>query len=239
MSIDQLEINTIEFLKKSTTDIEKHINDNSSLMRRRLIAYGIICESESYLTSAWRELKAGALRPSIMMTRWLVEAAMDVMWACHDNESINSKLDALTKRSFQEEKKRLRSIQSLYPDSIAHLEQNIAQINDEVNSINVGPMPNLADRMRLVPQPGNFNMYDLYRICCEASHPRIELWNWYKYENDVILKKKPRSTSNFTIWLISASSFYLAIATLNLAQAGEVESARKHWLTKISPFIPE
>lgn len=204
----------------------------------------LLVECREYVESACHSLENGLSKASLGASRWILEAALNLLWATAEAEEVDDRIRELVAEALRLEAARLDGLTQLYPSEADSLRERAVEARDQRKAL-IGQGKRLASldtrlqsvRTKLggkeLPTP-----YALYRICCDAAHPGMAVWRRFGIgPGGQTFAKAPPDATHIAAWMIAAASFYLVGGAYCLAGLGDAESLKAWWKKEISPLL--
>lgn len=203
-----------------------------------------LLEAPDYVDAAWQMLLMGNARASLAISRWTLEAALNLWWLVSDLDKTNQRLTDLVGEALYEDAKLREGLAEMWPDRAHALRQSAKrarQMRDEL-----GPLQrtNLKQKMKdakPADKPDWPDLYVHYRVCCAAAHPGLKVWERFNTVNQTVVSIKTSGdtvlTSDMAIWMAAASAFWLASFACSLTDSGNAEKLKAWWHEKVAPLL--
>ncbi len=215
---------------------------SADTQRRARSAEFLLLECKEYVQSACDSLGNGLPRASLTASRWILEAALNLLWATAEAEEVDVRIRKLVAEACRLEARRLEGLAELYPD-----EADVRRAQDAHNQRRdlLGPdtaLDSLDTRLRSMKtkfsDKGLPNPYALYRICCDAAHPGMAVWRRFRMGADgEIIAQSPPDATHIAAWMIAAGCLYLVGGAYCLSGLGDAGSLDAWWKKEIVPLL--
>ncbi len=235
-----------KLLEKSLCEIQGHPSQASQHCEGRFrAAEYLLIEAREYVDAAFNLLEAGKARASLSVSRWILEAALNFLWATVQPNEVNHRLRLLVAEALRLEAARLEGLASLYPGDANRLRTEVnARRKERVNLVGKGE-PRLApleERLRSAigsDQSVSYKeLYALYRICCAAAHPNLAVWRRFGFGPDgARVTSAPPESTQIAVWMVAASTFHLVTGAYCLTNLGDAKSLKTWWEQEIAPLL--
>ena len=149
--LTQLQEKTGRLLEKALTQIlEPPVNASNLKKRRFEAAEYYLTEGKEYVAASWELLRTGKPRASLATSRWVLEAALNLVWAADEADQIEKRLKLLEAKALHHEVKLLEGRAKLYPRLSEQFKQGAAETERQMDELMCGAkwhLPNLRSRM--------------------------------------------------------------------------------------------
>jgi len=203
-----------------------------------------LLEAHDYVAGAWDMLAIGNVRASVAISRWILEAAMNLWWVVSDEGEMHQRLTDLAGEALRQDANLLDGLANLWPNEAETLHQRAKkarQVRTDIKCAGLDPLEKRMKDIKPLDTPDWPDLYTLYRICCAAAHPGLRGWERFKKVGQAIVSTEPSDntilTFDTTAWMAAAPTLYLVSFTCCLTQTGDLESLKHCWNTKISPLL--
>lgn len=203
----------------------------------------LLTEAEEYVNAAWDMLKAGSPRASLAASRWVLEAALDLRWAMWEPDKIEDRLRELRAEALRLRATRLEGLIEFYPDDANQLKKAATADRQRVEVMmgqrkwRLAPLSIRIDSLRdllkaeLLPNP-----YSLYRICCAAAHPGVELERRFGgAPGGATVTRKPPDHTAIALRILAASTLWLISDAYRLTGVGDTKRLTRWWKDEMTP----
>jgi len=177
-----------------------------------------LLEAREYAAGAWDALAIGNVCVSVAISRWLLEAAMNLWWVVSDENETTQRLTDLAGEALRQDANLLDGLAELRPDHAEALRRRAKKARQLRSDLGCGKLDGLETRMKEIKPPDTPtwpNLYVLYRICCAAAHPSLRGWERFKTVGQITVATKPSDntilTSDMATWMAAASVLYLVL----------------------------
>jgi len=244
---------TVPLLKELTTTIirdalkeirSKRLNSSGCKEKRFRTTEYFLVEAQDYVTGVWDTLAVGNVRVSVTISRWILEAAMNLWWVVSDEDATEQRLTELVGEALRQDANLLDGLGELQPNQAHTLRQRAEEDRQTRSDLGCTKLDSLETRMKDIKPPDRPdwpNVYALYRICCAAAHPNLRGWELFK---SVGPAKVSTGSSDNTIltpdmvtWMAATSVVYLVLCAYCLTQTGNQDSLTNWWNTKVIPLL--
>jgi len=203
-----------------------------------------LLEAQDYVAGAWDALLSGNVRVSVTISRWVLEAAMNLWWIVSNEDETEQRLTDLAGEALRQETTLLDALGDLFPDQTHTFERRAKKAQQARADLKCTKVDSLERRMKSNQPPDNPgwpSLYVFYRICCSAAHPGLRGWERFKKVGHATVSVKPSGNSMLTpklaMWMIVSSVLYLVSFAHCLTQTGDLEALTNWWNVKVSPLL--
>jgi hypothetical protein len=205
---------------------------------RFLTAEYLLLEAKEYNDGAWEMLASEKCGASIALSRWVLEASMNLLWVVADKSHLDRRLIDLVGEALRCEANRLEGSAYLWPDKAQAFNNKANEARVTSKSLGANKLGDLCSRVDSIAQVDE-RIYALYRICCAEAHPGLKVWERYVKKGDITLSKSPVDIIMTARWMAIASVFYLVTFSYCLTELGEANRLKVWWQTKVVPILEE
>lgn len=238
---------TVTLIDDALTEIRsKRPNSSRGKERRFRTADYFLLEVQDYVAGAWDMLAVGNVRASVAISRWILEAGMNLWWVVSNEDETEQHLADLAGEALRQDANLLDGLADLRPNHAQALRQRGDKARRVRADLGCVKLDSLETRMKDIKPPETPNwpdLYTLYRICCAAAHPGLRAWERFKKAGQATVSTEPSDntilTSDMATWMAAASVLYLVLCAHCLTQTGNLEGLKILWNTKISPLLEQ
>lgn len=213
---------------------------NSASEKYIIPAEYLLLEAKEYVEGAWEMISAEKYNASIALSRWLLEASLNLFWAVTDKDKKEGKLKDLAGEALMQEENLQKSYADLWPSHAATFKSNAEKARQVRNSLVVTKLESLKKRLKDIRQEDNPKwpeFYPLYRICCAAAHPSLKVWERFAYSDNSTVTREPIDKCEIACFMVAASTLYLVTFTYCLAELGDLKQLKDWWENKVWPLL--
>ncbi len=245
-SLNSLHKKATELLARALTEIRQgRVNAAQAREDRFRVAEYLLTEAEEYVSTSWDLLRAKKPRASLAISRWVVEAALDILWVTAETNKIEKRLIFLAAEALRLEVARLEGLVEWHPNEAKQFKNAAADARQQMrNLVNItkwrldplgSRMDSISARLKAKSMP---NPYSLYRICCAAAHPGLELSRRFSQAaGGATVTRKPTDHTEIAIYISAASTLWLVSATYCLTELSDAEYLTRWWKDEIAPLL--
>ncbi len=207
------------------------------------IAEYLLQEAMEYVTGAFEMIKSGKANASIALSRWVLEASLNLLWTVADSDKIDERLKVLAGEALRSDACLLESLAKLWPDKSHQFESKANEARRIRKSFGVEKPDDLCTRLESIKeQPGKMTdyieaLYPLYRICSATAHPSLKIWERFGCVDGQTVSKDPIDKQWIACWMATAPVFYLVVFTCCLTELGDREQLKEWWDNKVRPLL--
>ena len=240
-NIASLQILSTDLLDDTLTAIRLHPEQSSPPNKEYfLTAEYLLQEAMEYIAGAWEMVKSGKSNASISLSRWSLEASLNLLWTVADSDKIEERHRALIGEALRNDACLSEGYAKLWPDKSPQFESKAKEAREIRKKLGVVKPENLEKRLDEIKQPNKDNwpkLYPLYRICCAAAHPGLKVWERFSIASNSIVSKDPIDKQSIACWMAAASTFYLVMSTYCLTELGDSKQLKDWWENKVRPLL--
>jgi hypothetical protein len=205
----------------------------------------LLTEAREYVDAAFILLEAGKAGASLAVSRWVLEAALNLLWATAEDTEVDKRLQWLLAEAHRQQKLRFEGLATLYPrDAQCLLAQADYHEKERVSLVGKEepPLSSFGRRLQLAIRPdqavSHQQLYALYRVCCAAAHPTLEVWRRFRLDLDVAdVASPPPDRTQIALFMIAASGFQLVAGVYCLTNLGDADSLKAWWEKDVAPLL--
>ena len=245
MDIDSLKKLTNTLLDDALAEIRSE-RPNSSVGKEKRFrtAEYFLLEARDYVDGAWEMLVIGNARASLAISRWTLEAALNLWWVVSNHDETEQRLTDLVGEALRQDANLLEGLAEMRPDQAHALKQSAnkaRQVRDELGSLELASLEKRIKDTKPPDKPDWPNLYVHYRVCCAAAHPGLKVWERFKTVGQATVSTEPSDntilTSDMATWMAAASALYLVSFACCLAKTGNAEKLKEWWNVKVAPLL--
>jgi hypothetical protein len=238
-NITTLKSLTCDLLKDTLRQIRSHREQHSPTNEERFrIPEYLLEESLQYVSGAWDLIQSDRPQAAVTLSRWVVEASLNLFWVVagmtDQNDDVDDRLKALYGEALRCDANLCDGLKKLWPGQ-ADLFSNRAAKAREVRK-DLGVTENLQSlETRLVNLTEQ--LYPIYRMCCAAAHPGLKVWE--RFGADGSTGHGSPIDSHTACWMAAQSSFHLVVGAyiLTKLEVGDKEALQSWWNDKVGPLL--
>lgn len=232
---------SITLLSDCLKEIQSHHHkDESKNKKYSITGEYLLLEAKEYVEPTWSMILSEKYNASLILSRWILEASLNLFWAVVEKEEKDDKLKLLAGEALRCESNLQEGLAVLFPNKATAYNNNALNARQARESLGVKRLENLRKRLKDIKQEDNSkwpDLYPLYQICCHSSHPSLKVWERFEYCNEKPISKEPASLHNIAIWMAALSTFYLATFTYCLVDLGDSDRLKTLLTKKIRPLL--
>jgi hypothetical protein len=235
----------ITMLKKITN---KHLEDalnniqsgqkEPSMEKYFRTAEYILLEAKEFVDGAWKMIECNKCNASLALSRWGLEASMNLLWAVDDKGKTEQRLTDLVGEALRNEANLNEGKANLWPEQASVLESKARKAREMRKDLAVEELASLDTRIRNIKEVANIpNPYVLYRICCSSAHPSLRVWERFRNIGNETVTLKSIDNKRIACWMAAASIFYLVSSVYCLTELGNVQNLKDCWSKQVAPLL--
>jgi len=241
-----LHYRTAVLLRTIVNEIEeKRRNVPEQMEGRFCIAAYLLTEVEEYVNAAWDLLKADRARASLTVSRWVIEAALNLVWATAESNELDRRIRLLVAEALRLEAARLGGLAELYPNEAKQLTERATAARQQLKALvaeakwRLDPLDKRMKsvirglRPKALPNP-----YALYRVCCGAAHPGLDVWRRFgQGAGGATATREPPDHTAMACFIIASSTLWLVSAACCLTGLGDSGHLTRWWTDEVAPLL--
>ncbi|KPJ65884.1 MAG: hypothetical protein AMJ43_09830 [Coxiella sp. DG_40] len=240
-NIASLQILSSNLLDDTLTEIRLHRKESSPPNEEYFpTAEYLLQEAMEYVAGAWEMVKSGKSNASIALSRWVLEASLNLLWIMADEDKIEERHTVLIGEALRNDACLLEGLAKLQPDESHQFESKANEARRIRNDLGVEKPESLEKRLEKIRIHDKANwpeLYSLYRICCAAAHPSLKVWERFVIADNSTVYKDPIDKKSLACWMVTASTFYLVMSTYCLTELGDSAQLKDWWKNKVWPLL--
>jgi hypothetical protein len=240
-NIIKLKSLTCILINKALVEIKKGRQNSSTAMEAHFrTAEYLLLEAKEYIDGAWEMLEHNKPNASLALSRWVVEAFMNLLWAVADKDQIKPRLMVLAGESLRCEAHLLEGLADLWPNQAIDFKNHAKKAIKEREALKVEKIKSLCERIKNIRFPNKPNwpsIYVLYRICSAAAHPNLKVWERFALVGHVTVSRKPIDKRRTACWMAAASTLYLVFSAYCLTKLRNVQNLDDWWSNQVAPLL--
>jgi hypothetical protein len=230
-----------DLLDKALAEIRLHRKESSPPNEDYFfIAEYFLQEAMEYVNGAFEMIELGKSNASIALSRWVLEASLNLHWTVADSDKIDERLNILQGEAWRNEACLQEGLAKLYPKKSQQFLNNAIKARKNRKDLGVEKPDDLYKRLESIEKETETNwpnLYPLYRICCASAHPKLNVWERFGFADGTIVSKDPNDKQSIACWMAVASTFYLTIFTYKLTELDNSKQLKELWEKKIRPLL--
>lgn len=232
---------SINLLTDALKEIESHRESTSPQnVEHFLTAEYLLQEAIEHVTGSWDMLISNKPNASIALSRWSLEAALNLLWTVADRNKIDDCLKTLVGEALRLDACLLEGLSKLRPEQAERYRNKAQEARSVREGLDVEKPKDLNTRLEHIKQPKRDNwpeLYPLYRICCSSAHPGLKVWERFGGTADSVESKNPIEKQSIARWMAAASTLYLVTNAFCLTELGSKEKLGEWWSKQVAPLL--
>jgi hypothetical protein len=203
-----------------------------------------LLEAQDYVDAAWEMLLSGNVRASLAISRWTLEAALNLLWVVSDPDKTEQRLTDLVGEALRQDATLCEGLAQMWPDQAQALKDSAKkarQMTHEFESVKVPKLEQMMKDAKPPDRPDWPDLYVHYRVCCAAAHPGLKVWERFKTVGRATVPTETSDdtilTSDMAAWMAAAPAFWLVSFACSLADAGNAEKLKAWWNAEVAPLL--
>jgi hypothetical protein len=235
---------SIDLLDNALKEITLHRKKTSPPNDENFItAEYLLLEAKEYIEGAWDMVSIGRYNASIALSRWILEASLNLFWAVAGKDEIQNKLKVLAGEALRCDANLREGLAEIWPSHAGVFKSSAEEARKVRKSLGIDKLPeSLEKRLKDIKQEDNPNwkdLYPLYRICCSSAHPSLKVWERFAYSGNSIIGREPVDKYEVSSWMAAASALYLVMFSYCLTSLGDSQELKDWWENKVRPLLNE
>jgi len=239
--IKTLKTLSCDLLEDTFKEIRSHREKNSPANEEYfLTSEYLLQEAMEYVAGAWEMIISGKPNASIALSRWVLEASLNLLWIVADRDKIDDRLKVLVGEALRDGACLREGLAKLWPAKAVQFESKAKEMREIRKEFDVERPKPLPERLQEIKLPGKDNwpeLYSLYRICCAEAHPGLNVGERFYIVNELAVPKEPIDKQSIACWMAAASTLYLATNTYCLTELGDADVLKQWWKKQVSPLL--
>ncbi|MEI7836426.1 MAG: DUF5677 domain-containing protein, partial [Planctomycetota bacterium] len=182
-NLEQLHDEVGQLLKRCLDEIQHHpTRESSQFVKRFQVAQYLLLEAQEYVDATFDLLEAGKSRASLTVCRWVLEAALELLWATAEPKEVDHRLNFCVSEAIRKEANLFKGLAELFPDRSVEFRAKEQDARQQSKRVRGQSEYHRSLDQRLTSLKARFeakgigNPYGFYRVCCEAAHPGFAIW---------------------------------------------------------------
>jgi len=203
-----------------------------------------LLEARDYVDGAWEMLAIGNTRVSLAISRWTLEAALNLLWVVRNQGETDQRLADLVGETLRQEANLCEGLAEMRPDQADAFKQRANSARKVKGELGCARLDSLEKRMKDAKPPEKPDWPDLYvhyRVCSAASHPGLKVCERFKTVGQATASTKASDdttlTSDMAMWMAATSAFWLVSFACSLANTGNAEKLKEWWDAEVAPLL--
>jgi len=239
MSQMKLKELTSQLLNDTLKDIQSG-QQNSSTEKYFKTAEYLLLEAKEYVDGAWVLIEHNKCDASIALSRWVLEASMNLLWAVSNESQKDQRIKELCGEALRQEVNLLEGLAILFPDKAGTYKDNAQKARNEQKKLAIKKkLEPLSVRMDSIKNPKSCYFYPLYRICSAKSHPSLNVWERFEIMNNKTIQKKPINNKQIACWMAASTTYHLILYAYCLTELGDAQELKNWWENQAGPLLDE
>lgn len=232
---------SINLLTDAFKEIKSHREDTSPQnVEHFLTAEYLLQEAFEHVTGSWDMLISNKPNASIALSRWALEASLNLLWTIADRNKIDDCLKTLVGEALRLDACLLEGLAKLWPEHAERYKNKAQEARSVREGLGVERPKDINTRLENIRQPERDNwpeLYPLYRICCSSAHPGLKVWERFGGTADSVESKNPIDKQSIARWMAAASTLYLVANAFCLTELGRKEELDEWWSKQVAPLL--
>ncbi len=242
--------NNIEKLKELTNNlISEALKEIRSRRRQsyiseekkfRITEY-LLLEVREYVDGAWEMISSEKYGASLALSRWILEASLNMLWAVDDKCKTDQRIIELIGEALRHDANLCDGFAELWPDhadSFRSKAKKAKQIRKGLVDKKIALLEKRLNEIVNLNHPDKIKLYALYRICCAYAHPSLRVWERFlNLSNTTLSDEYNRDKRKMAFWMIVTSTQFLVTSIYYLINLNR-KKYLENWFTKqVEPLL--
>ncbi|MHC4539537.1 MAG: hypothetical protein ACYS74_07120 [Planctomycetota bacterium] len=240
-NISSLKTLSCDLLNGALKEIRSHRENTSPTNEEYfLTAEYLLQEAMEYVDGSWEMIISGKSNASIALSRWVLEASLNLLWTVVDRDKTEERLKVLVGEALRCDACLLEGLAELWTDKSRLFESKAKEARRIRKSLGVEKPESLDGRLEEIRQTDKTNwpeLYALYRICCAAAHPNLKVWERFCSVASSTSSKDPIDKQPIACWMAAASTLYLVTHAYCLTELGNIDVLKHWWEKQVVPLL--
>jgi hypothetical protein len=229
MDIIALRELTCGLVEQAWSEVSSLVDTKTEQEERRSVASYYLFASREYTEGAWQMLSENRRLAALALSRWPLEAALNLLWVLADNKEVDKRVNDLRAKALWQEEALHRGIAEAWPNFATPHREIAEKVANAARGLGARSLDSLEKRMEelegtdvATEKLGELGpmLYVYYRICSVAIHAHPRVWE----------DPDKRVAKPWVIYRIAASSpLYLVAAAHCLTVTGDIDKLYKWW----------
>ena len=235
-NITTLRTLTWNLVEETRRQIQSYREQHSLTNEQRfVIPEYLLEEALEYVSGAWDMVLADRPRAAVTLSRWIVEASLNVYWVVSGKrDETDDRLKALCGETLRNEANLYENLTKLWPNQ-SNLFLERARKARDVRRKDLcveKTLQSLEQRLRNVKHE---QLYPVYRICCAAAHPGLNVWE--RFGSDASSGPGSPIDRHTACWMVTQASLHLVAGAYILTELEGGEHLTNWWKDKVGPLL--
>jgi len=247
--LNSLRESTAELLNTALDKIRRaRANSRGGMQARFRIAEYLLNQARQYTEASWDLLKAEKPEASLAVSRWVLEAALDLLWAIAESTETEDRIKFLASEGLRLEALRLEALPDWDPNQAAEYRESAADARSERDRLgNLHRKYSRSLEVRIISLRKQLeaksiaNPYTLYRLCCGASHPAIDLWRMFSLGpgGATVTRDAPHDVEQNALarYISAVAALHLVSGAYCLTNVGDSKDLKAWWEDQVVPLL--
>lgn len=227
MSIDALKELTSRLICDTIREIST--TPDGAVEDHYVVARYYLSESRECMKAVWPMLAERRFRAALALSRWVLEAALNLLWAVADDKEVDQRLRDLRRKALCQEAALQDELADASFGQIEVQKEQARKVRSAADRVQGRSLGSLEDRVKNLQATGvaaeklgelGPRLYTFYRICSTAIHAHPRVWE----------HPQKKIVRPWVVYRIATSSpFYLVAATPVLTGTGDLNRMYEWW----------
>ena len=229
MEITALRRLTCDLVEEAWSQVSALPDTGPAQEVRHSVASYYLFASREYVGGAWQMLSENRRLAALALSRWPLEAALNLLWALAGNGEVDQRITDLRAKALWQEEALQRGIAEAFPTLVVPHGETAKKVANAARNLGARSLDSLEKRMEELEATdiatgklGELGprLYVYYRICSVAVHAHPRVWE----------DPDKRVAKPWVIYRITVSSpLYLVAAAYCLTGSGDIDKLYKWW----------
>jgi len=245
-NIEKLKYLTNSLIDKALTEIRSNRQESSTTMEEHFrTAEYLLLEAKEYVEGAWEMIASKSYGASLALSRWLLEASINLLWAVDDQNEVGQRLKDLVGEALRRDAILCEGLAELWPNHDAAFKskaKKAKQIRRGIVNKKIDPLKNRLDKIIRLNHSDRIKLYALYRICCAYAHPSLKVWERFLSIGNATVSKKPNENMDkdkrkIAFWMAATSTQFLVTGAYCLTNLRRKKQLNDWWINQAEPLL--
>jgi len=240
-NIGQLKALTKSLIHNELKEIRSGRQKSSTSMEEQFrAAEYLLLEAKEYVDGAWEMIASKKCDASLALSRWLLEASINLLWAVADEDKKKQRLKDLFAEALRCDANLREGLAKLWPNQALAFENEAKKAREIIQNLKAKKLKGLDVRLTEIKQLNRPNwpkLYSLYRTCCASAHPNLKVWERFTNVGNATVSKKTIDNRIIACWMAATSTLYLVTGAYCLTNLGRKKQLNYWWMKQVKPLL--
>jgi hypothetical protein len=231
-NIEKLKSLTSSLIHNALQEIRSKRQESSKSMEEQFrTAEYLLLEAKEYVDGAWEMIESKKCDASLALSRWLLEASINLLWAVDDNKT-KQRLKELYGEALRCNANLCEGLAELWPNQALYFKKAAKEAKKTRQNLGIQELKKINVRLKEIKKLNISDLdkiYALYRICCAFAHPSLNVWERFTNIGNATISKKPIDNRSIACWMVATSTLYLVTGTYCLTNLRRKKQLNDWW----------